>query len=354
MLPPPNFTNIFSIVLLNVTTAAAASFSLDAVVSCQWYRRPSQAVFSVQMYGRPGVNRLFSTGLFSYDSVLCQIHVSGEIAPITSLDVRYVLGDLDFCRESVLVRWVLAAFAVVCFVSYAISLVAFSQGFRVEQLLSLISVLICALANCPIEFTNPYQRSIVVHCLNAFFRGVFGSFNTVCLFLFVFLLNGGEVLGFAILMSLLYVLGNSIQTVTNDTRILKLFFDGNMDVWMFFVSVSLMGRIGLFTLQVYHALVAYYCSRAGRRQLTVVYSGMIALEIGVAVLQGTVYYVNGYGNFALDFFADYLLQTFFAFVFVDVHWPQVQTIRKVPLIDQHMGIEDVHFAAAFGETPMGF
>jgi hypothetical protein len=349
MLPPPNYTNTFSILLLHITGSPPSTFAVDADLSCQWYRRPSQALFPVQLFARPGVNRLFSTGLVSYDSILSQIHISGEISTITSLELCYILGNGEYCRETFAIRSVLAVFSSLCLLCYSVSLLAFAQGgVKMEHMLSLASLLVSVCANSPLHSVDRFRRSFIVHCLNSSLRGIFGSFNTVCLFLFVFHANGGEMIGFAFLMSLLYILGNSIQIVTSDTRILALLFDGNLDVWMFFVSVSLMGRIGLFTLQIYHALFACSCGWTARRHLATAYAFMIAIQVAVAVLQSMFYYVNGYGNFALDFFADYLLQTFFAFAFADVHWPQVQ--RKMPLVDQHLVVEDHHFAPAFSDS----
>jgi hypothetical protein len=216
-----------------------------------------------------------------------------------------------------------------------------------EQLFSLIALMIGIIANLPIECTDKFHHSFAIYCANSWFKGMFGSYNTVCLFLFAFHANGGEVLSFAFWMSLLYILGNSIQVVTNDTRILALFFDGNLDVWMFFVSVSLMGRIGLFTLQSYHALFAYYGGSTAKRNILRAYGLMIGLQMAVVGMQGLFYYVNGFGNFALDFFADYVLQTVFAWEFADVHWPQIQ--RKVPFVDQQRVVDEVHFKPAFGD-----
>jgi hypothetical protein len=329
--------------LLHISGSPPSTFGVDADLSCQWYRRPSQALLPVQIFARPGVNRLFSTGLVSYDSILSQIHIYGEISTITSLELCYILGNTEFCREAFAIRLILAVFSGLCLLCYSISLLSFAQGdVKMEQALSIASLLISVFANCPVQSIDRFQQSFIVHCLNSSLRGILGSFNTVCLFLFVFHANGGEIIGFAFLMSLLYILTHSIQIITSDTRILAFLFDGNLDVWMFFVSVSLMGRIALFALQIYHARFACLCAWTSHRHLAAAYTFMIAIQVAVAVLQGMFYYVNGYGNFALDFFADYLLQTFFAFAFADLHWPQVQ--RKIPHVD-HPLLPDSHFCS---------
>jgi hypothetical protein len=74
------------------------------------------------------------------------------------------------------------------------------------------------------------------------------------------------------------------------------------------------------------------------------YAFLVVLEIGVLTLQAMMYYRNGFGNFAIDFFGDYLLQTFFAFVFVDVHWPQLPAGRD-PRVKERL-VDDGGFPAA--------
>jgi hypothetical protein len=346
MLPPPNYTNVFAIVLLNLSADGAEPFSIDAELSCQWYVRPKQSVVSVQLFGHPGINRIFSTGLFSYDAVLSQIHISGDISSIKSVQVLYILGTPEFCERSIFTRLVLSVSSAILFILYLFALISFSRGrLQLEQVLSLVSVLIAAFANLPLEFTNSYFGNLVVHYVSSFMQGLFSSYNTVALFLFAFSANGGDILGFSFLMSLLFILGHTLQTATSDTRVLKLFFDGNMDIWMFFVSISLMGRIALFCLQVYQVISASQCQKSSRRTLIKGYSMMIGIQIATSVLQASVYYVKGYGNFAIDFFGDYLLQTMLAFMFVDVHWPQIPSGRKLSLREQLVALEDLHFPA---------
>jgi hypothetical protein len=343
MLPAANFTNQYSILQLHVLAPGIDTFSVDAELNCQWYQQPSQSVIAIQLYGRAGLNRLFSTGLFSYDSILSQVHITGDIRLIRSVEIRHIVGNPDFAREIFVIRSVCSGVSFLCLLLYCVSLVMFLRfGIRVEQILSAASLFLAVVANIPINLTNQHYRNVLAVCFNSFFRGLFRSFNTVGLFLFVFRMNGGDVMGFAFLMSLLFIVGNAIQIVTNDTRILNLLFDGNMDVWMFFVSVSLMGRAALFALQIYHA----FFSRGGRTPLSTVHCGLILLEVTTAVCQGTVYYANTYGNFALDFFGDYILQTFFAFAFADMHWPQVPPVRKMSLVEQHMVTEDLRFPPA--------
>jgi hypothetical protein len=347
MLPPPNFTNQLSILQLKIVAPRNATLSLDAELSCQWYRRPSQAVIPVQRSGGLGVNRIFSTGLFSYDSILSQVHISGDVQLVKSVEVLYVMGSPDFSRETFAIRWICSASSFACLVIYCISLGAFLRtGIQVEQILAVGSLLLSAAANLPIEFSNQRYRNLGLHCCDSFFQGLFGSYNTVSLFLFVFRLNGGKVIGFAFLMSLLFIVANAIQIVTGDTRILNLVFDGNMDIWMFFVSASVMGRIGLFVLQIYHGIFPYCCSRSAKSHVNAAYCVGIALEIVTSLLQGAVYYVDGHGNFALDFFGDYLLQTIFAFVFADIHWPAVPPVRKTSLMAQHVGTGNLQFLPA--------
>jgi len=327
MLPPPNFTNQFAIIQLDFLTSRASTFGIEAEFSCQWYRRPSQSVVLFQVDGHPGVNRVFSTGLFSYDSILSQIHIYGELSSIKSIEIRYTLGNPDFTQECYIIRWISSSASFLCFILYSANLLSFIRyGIQVEQLLSSAALLVSSIANIPITYSNRHYRNVAAHCVSSFCQGVFSSYNTVALFLFLFRMNGSDILGFAFLMSLLFIVGHALQIVMTDTRILNMFFDGNMDIWMFFVSVSLMGRIGLFTLQIYHAAFAYW--KRPRAHVSALYVAAIALEIGAALAQGAVYCVNGHGNFALDFFADYLMQTALAFAFADLHWPVMAPVRK--------------------------
>jgi hypothetical protein len=346
MLPPPNYTNGFSVVQLNVSSTRDTGFVIEAELTCQWYARPKQSVLDIQLFGHTGVNRLFSTGLFSYDAILSQIHISGDISLITSIQILNVLGNPDFFKQTLSIRWILAISSALCFFFYFAALLLFSRGrLQVEQLLSIAAPLIAFWANLPFEFSEKYAGNMIAHYLSALSRGLLSSYNTVALFLFALGLNGGEIMGFSFLMSLLFIMGNTLQSATGDTRVLKVFFDGNLDVWMFFVSISVIGRITLFILQIYQIFSAYHWSSLVRKSLIKGYALLVSLQIGTLVLQAAVYFARGFGNFALDFFGDYLLQTFFAFMFVDIHWPQIPPQRKLPLKEQLVELEDLRFPA---------
>lgn len=70
MLPPPNYTNYFSIVLLEIVADSDQEFNIDADLSFQWYRGPSQLTIPIQFATTAGVSWLFATGTFSYDATL--------------------------------------------------------------------------------------------------------------------------------------------------------------------------------------------------------------------------------------------------------------------------------------------
>jgi hypothetical protein len=62
MFPAANFTNQYSILQFNLLAPDVDMFGVDAELSFQWCHQPSQSVVAFQLFG---LNRFFSTGLFS-------------------------------------------------------------------------------------------------------------------------------------------------------------------------------------------------------------------------------------------------------------------------------------------------
>lgn len=339
MLPPPNYTNYFSIVFLEIVADSQEEFNIDADLSLQWYRMPSQLTIPIEFVTTSGVSRLFATGLFSYDALLSQIHVSGDVSLIKSIDVRYILGNPDFIEETIVVRLIMCFTSFLCLIVYLGCLFGFSKGkVRLEQILTVVSLVISILANCPIKFTYLLNRDWIIHCANLVLKGIFNSYNHAALFVFLYALNGGENLAFAMIMSMLFVCGNAAQVVVNDTRILALLFGANIDIWMFFLSISIMSRVGLFALQVYNLIIAVHVYKHSK-PLIYGYAALIILGAAMNIWEATMYYVDGFGNYALDFLNDYVMQTFFAFVYADLHWPQPSSLRQISFMETTMVLD---------------
>ena len=344
MLSPPNYTQMFSVLVVRIETEVPDEFYVDADLTLLWYRAPRQLTIPMQATARSGTNRLFATGLFSYDAIMSQVSVSGNVRNIRQVVIKYVLGDAEFAREVFVIRFVCMCVSAVCAFAYVVdNVIVWKCRAKLAVALTSICLVLSVVANCPMIYSYRFNRYFVVHCIDSVARGVFGAFNIIALFLFVYNLNGGKSPEFVLLMSILFLLGHAVGFLVTDTRILALFFDANIDVWMFFMSISVTGRIVLFALLLYETAATMHLARSVDKPLVYSYALCAVCLIGTNIGQAFWYFSHSYGNYALDFFGDYLLQTLISLIYADLHWIHPPPLRKMSFIEHH-----------FQSTPLGF
>lgn len=350
MLAAPDYTHMFSVVVFRIETDVPDEFFVDADLTILRYRQQSQLTIPIQASARSGTNRLFATGLFSFDAILSQVSVSGNIKNIKGVVVSYVMGDPEFTREMYAIRYVCMCISAVCAFVYIFGNIFYANSrAKMVSILTSICLILSVAANCPIIYHFNSSEMLVVHCFDSLSRGFLSAFTLVALFLFVYDMNGGKSPEFVLLMSMLFILGHSIGFLVTDTRILTSLFDANIDVWMFFMSISVTGKVVLFSLLIYQNILAITVSRKFDKPLVYAYAMCTVLLIASNIGQGLWYFFHSYGHYALDFLGDYLLQTLISLVYADIHW-FLSPIRKMSLMEQHIRSARLDFPNIGDET----
>lgn len=320
-LPGPRYTHAQSVIVLNIDGTTVKEFNVDADVNFQWHRRPSQLVVSIGIIAHTGRNRLMSTGFFSYDSILLQNHIMGDITAIRHVEVRYILGDVDFVSKTVIIRTVCSCAAVLCIIA---CLLTREEKVRIEQVITFLSLVISVFANCPIKLTYRMNRNLIIHCANLGLKGLFASFNVVVLCLLAWNVDGGHAYISTLITVVLFISGSVAEAIISDTRVFTLLFEGSLylqDLLTVVVSAShflllLITFVGLWKLA---------REKTDAKGNVYVYVLCCWLFACASAFQLYLTYKTSHRNYAFDFFADYMLQTIFAFVLVDLHWSQPES-----------------------------
>ena len=107
------------------------------------------------------------------------------------------------------------------------------------------------------------------------------------------------------------------------------YFYGNYVVWIFFISASIISKISLSSLLIWNVIDFLFCGKMSRIKnkgknqfgIFIVYVFLVFIQILPIALQAIIFVNHNCGNNTFDFFQQYMVQTLFALVFAEIHWP---------------------------------
>lgn len=323
MLPPPSFHNLNSIMFFQIDSPNQGQYYIDGEICCQWFRLPTNLVIPIQSYVLTGYNKIFSTRFFSFDSMLLQLYIRGDDILQTNFTIILHQTNSLFGKTMVYLRLVFSIISFACLIIYVFTLCFSSmEHWRAEHILTTGSLVLSSFSNFPITFSPKISDNITVNCIDLVLCGVFTSYNIVALFLFNYHSRGGKYLGYTFLVSLLFIAAHALSQLSSDTRILAKLFDDNEVLWLFFTSISLASRISLACYFIYYDFFPFAPQPNPKRWLIrYTYMGLVLVTMISQALSGLMFIYDGTTNSAVEFLDSYLLNTFLALAFADIHWP---------------------------------
>lgn len=306
------------VLLLSFNAPSNAEFNINADVSCRTEETGRRLYLQTNSTGSAGLYRLFATDYFAHGHVTAQVEIGGDISSITNLCLKMVHASPSFGESTLQIRHVLAIALVVVVLFYILALIMFvGRLARFEHIGSLVSLILVMLSDIPLGTENIY-----VHSADNLVKGAASAVNLILLFCLVYKSTGGENMSVVLIVASLYVLAEALAVLTDDSCFIAQYFYGNNVVWMFFLTASIVSKIGLSLYLVQGIFISLANHRRKRRRaLLLGYAGLIFIYIVDMAVQGIVFSVQYCAHPALTFFDRYLLQTIIALSFADFHWP---------------------------------
>ena len=184
MIPLPKSDHSYSTFFLELigNSSQIEYFSIEAEVFCQWEYSPASLVRQIIPEAVFGLNRIYSTGLFSYDSLLTQIHITGNLSLLNRVVITVVHSSSDFGKISQKLRKVFASISFIALISFiAASIYIKYNSFALEHILTMISLIVSIFTNFPILFSRFQFGTILIYSLDLSLSGVFQSLNLTIL-----------------------------------------------------------------------------------------------------------------------------------------------------------------------------
>lgn len=326
---------IFSVFFLEFTTKSkTALYSVDVDVSCRNldFENNKRVYFQTNSTDcSAGSYRIFSTDYFHYDFFIVQVWFTGDISLIDDAQVKIMQSYPEFGNNEFKFRVIFSICSGFCLFCYIISIFLFSRrNTKFEQYITLFILFLGTFSNFLFSFTEHTKSNFIYHSIENLFRGAFPSFNLVSLYCITYLSNGGENVSIILTISTLFVLAEAMSEFTDDCCVIGKYFYGNYVVWIFFISASIISKASLSSLLIWNVIDFLFCgkmskikNKQGKKQfgIFIVYVILVFVQIIPIALQAIIFVNHNCGNNTFDFFQQYMIQTLFALVFAQIHWP---------------------------------
>lgn len=313
---------LFSVFFIDISSSTKDSYEVYTIVNMNSSATSKHLYYQNNSTMKSGSYIFFSTDFLHNDVYTVHAIVNGNVSNIQSLNIRIVHSVSSFGEIVNKLRKGCAIFSGISLICFAISIILFTKkSTRYEQYHILFLLLLAAFANIP--FSQFEYNRFLLHSIDNIFRGAFSASNLIAIFCFLYLINGGENLSIALIISFLYIFAESMSELTDDSLLLANFFSSNLVVYMFFFISSLMTKICIFGVSVFYIMRQYFCfhNRNTNFGIFTILVFATLIELVPNVFQAYIVLLHGCRNNAFDFFQKYLVQTITTFILAFVFWP---------------------------------
>lgn len=298
------------------------AYNVVADILCQWGQAPTLVAKQSMPEAVVGKNRVYSTGLFNYDSLLLQIHITGNITKLSSVTVSAIHTKQEFFNQCNSIRKTFSYIGIIMLSFYLISFLTISPNLRtVDHYLVILSILISIFANSPKLLENLISNYIANYSLSLLLSGFYQSTNYVLLLCLVIRITSDESIITTCILSLLSIFADGLAELTYDSSILAKYFENNTTLWVFFFTMSVASKCTLLCASMWKIL--NYLLKTGRSSSSVIYLMLFVVchQYVSFIAKGLFYLLYSYGSSALDFNSRYLSQFITTMAIADIYWP---------------------------------
>ncbi|EAY17296.1 hypothetical protein TVAG_266590 [Trichomonas vaginalis G3] len=305
------------------------SFDVDADILCQWGQAPTTIARQTLPEAVIGKNRLYSTGLFNYDSVLFQIHIQGNLSKLDGLTISVIHQNAEFFNQCKVIRQSFSYIGIATLVIYCIVLISISQKSRsVDHILVIISLTISIFTNSPDLLEDLISNYIANYSLSLLLSGFYQSTNFVILLCLVIRATSSDSITTTCILSLLFIFADGLSELTYDTSILAKYFDNNTTVWVFFFTMSTAAKGTLLCIALWKILNYIFDRNISSPTVIYLITYVIIYQYISFIANGAFYLIYGYGSSSLDFNTRYLSQFITTMAIADIYWPTQKKVGR--------------------------
>ena len=346
-------SQVFSVFFLDITTTSkSAVFNIDTDVSCRNTKDSKRIYFQTNSTDcTEGSYRIFSTDYFHYDFFTVQAWITGDVSLIKDVQIRILQSYPEFGDKEVKFRIAFSICCCFCLSMYIISIIFFSKNnTKFEQYITLVCLILATLSNFPFSFTKHTKTNFIFHSIENLLRGAFPSFNLVALYCVTYLTNGGQNVYAILTILILFIIAEAMSEFTDDCLVIGHYFYGNYVVWIFFISASIISKFSLSSLLIWNIINFLFCGKMFKNKnkgnyhcgIFIIYVILAFIQILPIVAQAIIFINQNCGNNTFDFFQQYMVQTLFALVFAEIHWPIITSkSEKLPIDSLEFESEEI-------------
>ena len=320
----PKEKQTFSTFFIELFSNPDPSYQITADILCQWNHAPSAMLRKSLPQAKAGKNKVYSTGLFNYDSVLFQIHLNGDLSKLSRVTITLAHTSPEFFAYCNRLQGLFAKISAVAFVLYLFSLLFLfgKQRRKLEHYFVLISLVLSIQGlNSRNEESDLTNDSIISYAIDLLFHGLYQSINYIVLYSLIILSTTQESLIVPLLLSTLYIMAAALNEVTQDSAILSTYFDNNDALSVFFYSITLVSQAALLFYSLYKLIVEISQSLLFTRPV-IYFLMLLVLNQLCALLSSNIFHLmKGYVNSALLFYSRYLSHFITTIILADIYWP---------------------------------
>ena len=320
----PKEKQTFSTFFIELYSNPYPSYQITADILCQWNHAPSAMLRKSLLQAKSGKNKVYSTGLFNYDSVLFQIHLNGDLSKLFKVTITLAHTSPEFFAFCNKLKSLFSKISIVTFSLYLFSFLFFfgKQRRKLEHLFVLLSLFLSIQGlNCTNDQSVLTNDSIITYGISLLFHGLYQSINYIVLYCLIILSTTQESLMVPLLLSSLYVMAAALNEVTQDSAILSTYFDNNDALSVFFFSITLLSQASFLFYSLYKLVVEISQSLFYTRPANYFLLILVLNQITALFSNNIFHLMKGYVNSALLFYSRYLSHFVTTIILADIYWP---------------------------------
>lgn len=275
-----------------------------------------------------GMSQLFTTSVQRVEPVVAQIYINGDISNITKAQLILIENTPEFFKSSLFIKKIVFSVMVVITLLYCVmAFIVRPKMRRTETLIILFSLVLGCIASYPIYngYNEVSQSRYMFHVI---IEGAFPAANLIALVCICYRFVSDDSIGAVLIISLLFVLSESMRSLTSDSFLLSDYFDGNDVFWIFFFTISIVSRVCLIALVFHHLSYAFIYSFADRISVLLhFFVAVFAVVPRIAQIMNLT--MISHFNSSVDFFCESIAEPFTVICLAIIHWPNEEKPKKI-------------------------
>ena len=300
-----------------------SSYNIRSEILCQWNHAPSALVRKDIYEAKIGKNRIYSTGLFNYDSVLMQTWITGNLSKCPKMAVTVTHTSTDFFKQMNNIKNIFSkiAFSAVILYVAAYFISTKKKQRSIEHILVLVSLISSVFGTNSTLLKDLFSEKKWFYIWNLITNGFYQSTNLIILYCLIIRAVSSNSILTSLILSSIFVISESISGLTQDSAILSTYFDNNEALYVFFLSISYVAKAMMLGFGLYKLIDSVATNIEYKRTAIYFLIALVVYNIIGIVSMNFYYFIYGYGSSILDFNAHFITPFVTSLALADIYWP---------------------------------